>query len=153
MNLIPLILLFMAAFVLQYLFTFMQMKDFNMHYSTLRKMGRVAIGKVKGALRAGAIVMFAIDDEGIILDGRYLQGLTVLARCKVLKGFEGKDVGQLTEEDCKALRLSRSLTKGVLEASSNYIILLAGGEIPEPEAPLERLGSFLTGKGRRRAAQ
>ena len=47
MNLIPLILLFMAAFVLQYLFTFMQMKDFNMHYSTLRKMGRVAIGKVK----------------------------------------------------------------------------------------------------------
>ena len=52
MSLIPLMLLFLAAFMLQYLFTFIQMKDFNRHYSTLRKMGRVAIGKVKGVLRA-----------------------------------------------------------------------------------------------------
>ncbi len=64
MSLIPLMILFLAAFMLQYLFTFMQMKDFNRHYGSLRRMGRVAIGKVKGALRAGAIVMFAIDEEG-----------------------------------------------------------------------------------------
>ncbi len=74
MSLIPLMLLFLAAFMLQYLFTFIQMKDFNRHYSTLRKMGRVAIGKVKGVLRAGAIVMFAIDQQGTILAGDPCRG-------------------------------------------------------------------------------
>ena len=146
MNLIPLMILFLAAFMLQYLLTFIQMKDFNKSYSQLRKMGRVAIGKVKGDLRAGAIVMFAIDDQGIILKGKFMQGVTVLARCKDLNGFEGKDVGALTEADCKQLRLSRSLTKGVLEASSNYNILMAGGEIPTPPSPFERLGNFISGQ-------
>lgn len=146
MNLIPLMIIFMIAFVLQYLFTFIQMKDFNKQYGTLRRMGRVAIGKVKGAFRAGAIVMFAIDDEGYILAGRFMQGVTILARCKELNGFEGKDVGTLTVEDCKALRLSKSLTKGVLEASSNYNILMNGGEIPNPPTPFQRIGNFLTGK-------
>ncbi len=152
MSLIPLMLLFLAAFMLQYLFTFIQMKDFNRHYSTLRKMGRVAIGKVKGVLRAGAIVMFAIDQQGTILAGRSMQGVTVLARCKMLEGFEGKNVATLTEDDCRQLRLSKSLTRGVLEASSNYNILMAGGEIPEPPSPVEKLGNFLAGRGRKKAA-
>lgn len=148
MNLIPLMILFLVAFLVQYLLTFVQMKDFNRHYGTLRKMGRVAIGKVKGVLRAGAIVMFAIDEQGVILDGRSMQGVTVFARCKKLNGFEGKDVGLLTEQDCKELRLSKSLTRGVLEASSNYNILMSGGEIPIPPSPLEKLGGLLTGKAR-----
>lgn len=146
MNLMPLLILFLIAFMLQYLLTFIQMKDFNRSYSTLRKMGRVAIGKVKGVLRAGAIVMFAIDEQGIILTGKYMQGITVLARCKDLKGFEGKDVGNLTPEDCRSLKLSKSLTKGVLEASSNYNILMSGGEIPIPPSPFERLSNMLSGR-------
>lgn len=148
MNLIPLMILFLVAFMLQYLLTFIQMKDFNKHYGAMRRMGRVAIGKVKGVLRAGAIVMFAIDAEGTILAGRSMQGVTVFARCRELNGFEGKDVGTLKEEDCKALRLSKSLTKGVLEASSNYNILMAGGEIPTPPSPFEKLGNLITGKAR-----
>lgn len=139
MNLIPLMILFLAAFMLQYLFTFMQMKNFNQHYSFLRRKGRVAIGKVKGVFRAGAIVMFAIDEQGIILAGSYLQGVTVLARCRKLRGFEGKNVADLNEEDCRTLRLSKSLTKGVLEASSNYNILMAGGEIPEQPGLVQRM--------------
>ena len=148
MNLIPLMILFLAAFMLQYLLTFVQMKDFNKSYRTMRKMGRVAIGKVKGVLRAGAIVMFAIDEKGMILAGKSMQGVTVMARCKDLNGFEGKDVGSLTEEDCKALKLSKSLTRGVLEASSNYNILMSGGEIPTPPSPFEKLGNLITGKAR-----
>ncbi|MDO5145825.1 MAG: transcriptional regulator GutM [Eubacteriales bacterium] len=150
MNLIPLMILFLAAFLLQYLFTFMQMKNFNKHYSFLRKKGRVAIGKVKGVLRAGAIVMFAIDEQGMILAGSYLQGVTVLARCRKLQGFEGKNVARLTENDCKTLRLSHSLTRGVLEASSNYNILMAGGEIPEQPSPIKRM---INGMKRQKAAE
>ena len=57
MNLIPLIILFCIAFALQYLLTFLQMKHFMVSYRNLRQKGRVAIGKARGAFRAGAIYM------------------------------------------------------------------------------------------------
>ena len=46
------------AYVLQFLLTMIQMKDFNLNFRDLRKMGRVAIGKKKGGFVAGSIVMF-----------------------------------------------------------------------------------------------
>lgn len=132
------------AFTLQYVLTFVQMKSFTAHYSRLRKKGRVAIGKAKGAFNAGCIAMFAIDEDGIILEGSYMQGVTVFARAKNLNGFEGKDVGTLTEVDCKGL--AKPLKKSILEASSNYKVIMGGGEIVEPPSPLQRLGSFITPK-------
>ncbi|MDO5410002.1 MAG: transcriptional regulator GutM [Lachnospiraceae bacterium] len=148
MNMILLIILFLVAFALQYLLTFIQMRSFNEHYRNLRKQGRVAIGKSKGAIRAGAIAMFAINSEGIILEGSYLQGVTVFARFHTLKGFEGMDVGKLTAEDCKQLHLAKPLSKAVIEASSNYNILMSGKEIPEEPAPLTKVANLF----RRRSA-
>lgn len=139
MNIIPLIILFCAAFAMQYLLTFVQMKSFNASYRSLRKLGRVAIGKRKGALRAGAIAMFAIDESGNILKGSYMQGVTVFARFHELKGFEGIDVGKIRPEDCEKLHLAKSLIKAVQEASSNYNILINGGEIQEEPAPLTKV--------------
>lgn len=144
MNFWFLIICFGIAFILQYILTFAQMKSFTAYYSKLRKRGRVAIGKVKGGFRAGCIAMFAIDQNGIILEGGYMQGITVLARVKKLNGFEGKDVGRLTEADCK--NLAKPLTKSVLEASSNYNVIMGGGEVAEPQSPLQRLGNIFTVK-------
>ena len=59
-----------------------QMKSFNKFYTKLRKKGRVAIGKAKGGFHAGAIVMFAIDQDGVIIDGCFMRGFTMLARFK-----------------------------------------------------------------------
>ena len=143
MNLIPLIILFCIAFALQYLLTFLQMKHFMASYRRLRQKGRVAIGKARGAFRAGAIAMFAIDGSGSILEGSYLQGVTVFARARVLKGFEGMDVGDLKPRDCKRMRLSGPVTKAVLEASSNYRILMSGGELKEEPAPLTKAAGAL----------
>jgi DNA-binding transcriptional regulator of glucitol operon len=144
MNFWVLIVCFGTAFILQYVLTFIQMKSFTAHYSKLRRKGRVAIGKVKGGFNAGAIVMFAIDKDGIILEGSYMQGITVFARLKELKGFEGKDVGILTKADCK--NLAKPLTKAVLEASSNYKVIMGGGEVVEAPSPLQRLGNVFTAK-------
>ena len=47
-----------------------QMKNFASEFRALRIRGRVAIGKRKGLLTAGAIVMFLLDEEGFIRDGR-----------------------------------------------------------------------------------
>ncbi|MDD2981403.1 MAG: transcriptional regulator GutM [Hespellia sp.] len=146
MNLIPLIIIFICAFALQYLLTFIQMKSFNEHYRRLRKQGRVAIGKINGALHAGAIAMFSIDSEGVIMEGSYMQGVTVFARFKELKGFEGEDVAVLTMEQCRQMGLAKPISKAVVEASSNYNILMSGGVIPEKPAPLTQAFNFITGK-------
>lgn len=144
MNFWFLIICFGIAFLLQYILTFAQMKSFTAHYSKLRRRGRVAIGKIKGGFNAGCIAMFAIDQKGIILEGRYMQGVTVFARVKELKGFEGKEVGTLTKTDCK--NLAKPLTKAVLEASSNYNVIMGGGKVVEPLSPLQRLGNVFTAK-------
>jgi len=144
MNFWFLIICFGTAFILQYILTFIQMKSFTTHYSKLRRKGRVAIGKVKGGFNAGSIAMFAIDKDGIILEGSYMQGVTVLARVKELKGFEGKDVGILTKADCN--NLAKPLTKAILEASSNYNVIMGGGEVVESPTPLKRLSNIFTAK-------
>lgn len=138
MNIIPLIFIFCIAFALQYLLTFLQMKGFMRSYRELRQKGRVAIGKAKGAFRAGAIAMFAIDGSGVILEGSYLQGVTVFAKVRALQGFEGMDVGAIQAADCQNRHLSGPLTKAVLEASSNYRILMSGQELKEEPAPLTK---------------
>lgn len=143
MNIIPLIILFCIAFALQYLLTFLQMRSFMGFYRNLRQKGRVAIGKARGAFRAGAIAMFAIDGSGTILEGSYIQGVTVFARARELKGFEGMDVGGVQKEDCQRMRLPGPVTKAVLEASSNYRILMSGGELKEEPAPLTKAANAL----------
>ena len=65
----------LAAFCLQFLFQMVQMKSFNKFYTKLRKKGRVAIGKAKGGFHAGAIVMFAINQDGVIIDLQCLHDL------------------------------------------------------------------------------
>lgn len=69
----------LAAFCLQFFIQMVQMKSFINFISKLQKKGRVAIGKAKGGFHAGAIVMFAIDQDGVIIDGCFMRGFTMLA--------------------------------------------------------------------------
>ena len=129
------------AYVLQFLLTMIQMKDFNLNFRDLRKMGRVAIGKKKGGFVAGSIVMFAIDDEGIILKGMYLSGVTVLARFKEINDFNGVDITTITEDQVKPY--SKQVQKAILDASSNYITITNCGEIEEEKSPLQKLSGSI----------
>ena len=129
------------AYVLQFLLTMIQMKDFNLNFRDLRKMGRVAIGKKKGGFVAGSIVMFAIDDKGIILKGMYLSGVTVLARFKEINDFNGVDISTITEEQVKSY--SKQVQKSILDASSNYITITNCGEIEEEKSPLQKLSGSI----------
>ena len=90
----------LAAFCLQFLFQMVQMKSFNKFYTKLRKKGRVAIGKAKGGFHAGAIVMFAINQDGVIIDGCFMRGFTMLARFKNWDFFNGIGVGTIKKDDC-----------------------------------------------------
>ena len=129
------------AYVLQFLLTMIQMKDFNLNFRDLRKMGRVAIGKKKGGFVAGSIVMFAIDDKGIILKGMCLSGVTVLARFKEINDCNGVDISTITEEQVKSY--SKQVQKSILDASSNYITITNCGEIEEEKSPLQKLSGSI----------
>ena len=78
------------AFVIQFVLSSFQMKNFNNEFVRLRRKGKVAIGRKSGGFHAGAIVMFRIDEKGIIQESRKIEGTTFLARVKDFPGFEGR---------------------------------------------------------------
>ncbi len=133
-----------SMYFFQIVFGVMQIKNFTKAYNPLKKRGRVAIGKVNGAFRAGAIVMFAIDEKGYILEGQTMVGVTIFAKFKPLNNFNGKDIGLLHEENLA--RLNKPLRRAILNASLNYNTIMSGGEIPRALSPLEKLSNTFSRK-------
>ncbi|MBF0706046.1 transcriptional regulator GutM [Alkalihalobacillus hwajinpoensis] len=122
-----LIMLIGAAWLTQSLFGFLQIKHFNRKYAELRSLGRVAIGKRTGLLRAGTVVMFAIDKQNNILKAAKMQGVTVFSRVKKMKEFDGKNLLTLSEDDYKHVN---KLTRTAIEdALNSYEIISKGGEL------------------------
>lgn len=137
------VLLLGAMFLLQGVLSVIQMRHFSREFVKLRRRGKVACGRKSGGFHAGAIVLFLIDGEGIIREGRKLMGVTCFARVTGLPGFEGKFVGGLTEDDLP--RCGKNLRKAVLDARDTYNKFMAGEVIPEPPSPFQRAGRTLAG--------
>ena len=131
----------LAAFCLQFLFQMVQMKSFNKFYTKLRK--------AKGGFHAGAIVMFAIDQDGVIIDGCFMRGFTMLARFKNWDFFNGIDVGTIKKDDCATIGVS--LRRAVLNASSNYNTIMSGGEVLEKPSLFTRIGDKIYGVNKKKA--
>lgn len=127
-----------------------QMKNFASEFRALRIRGRVAIGKKKGLLTAGAIVMFLLDEEGFIRDGRRLAGVSVLARFRQFDGFNGQTL--LDVDASGDRRWTKSLRQAVDNARDNYRIVTDGGTAPDPLSPLAQLGASVKKIRRRPAA-
>ncbi len=122
-----LIILIGAAWLVQSILGFMQIRHFNKKYAEMRALGRVAIGKKTGAFRAGTVVMLAIDKRNKILRAAKIQGVTVFSRVKELKGFEGKYLLKISEEDFQGVdKLTRL---AIADALRSYDIISKGGEL------------------------
>lgn len=130
-------LVIMVAFLLQAVLSALQMRHFSKEFIKLRKQGKVACGRQAGGFHAGAIAMFLIDDNGIIREARKLEGVTCLARVKVMDGFEGKYVGSLTGEEVP--KSHKNLRKAVRDASLTYCKFMSGEEIIDPPSPFQRV--------------
>lgn len=144
-------LVILLAFGLQGVLTMAQMKHFAAEFCKLKKDGRVACGRKAGGFRAGAIVMFQIDEEGIIRCGRKLEGITFLARVRPLNGLEGRHIATLTEDDGPQ-KGHRNLRKAIADAALTYRKFTAGEVIPEPPSPFQKVGNTVTGVFRRKQA-
>ena len=143
------------AFLLQGALSFLQMRHFTNAFLELRRKGKVACGRKSGGFRAGAIVMFGIDDDGIIREARKLEGTTAFAKVKTMEGFEGRYIGSLTREDAPAKHVN--LGKAIEDAALTYRKYTAGEVIEDTavSGPLQQaedaIGNLL-GKFRQKAA-
>lgn len=140
---LSLLILVGIAFFLQGLLGFMQMRHLSDEFIRLRRKGRVAFGRKSGGFHAGAIVMFLIDDSGIIREGRKLEGITAFARVKPLEGFEGRAIGSLDETDGPP-KGHRNLCRAIADAALTYRKYTAGEVIEDPPTPFERAGAAIT---------
>ena len=140
---LALIIVVGVVFFLQGIFSFLQMRHLSNEFILLRRKGKEAFGRKSGGFHAGAVVMFRIDDEGIIQEGRKLEGLTAFARVTPLDGFEGRYIGSLTEEDGPAGH--KNLRKAIEDAALTYPKYTAGELIEEPPTPIQKAGNALSG--------
>ena len=131
------------AFLMQAILGFVQMRNLTDEFIKLRRKGKVAFGRKSGGFKAGAVVMFRIDEDGIVQEARKLEGTTAFARVKNMDGFEGRYLGDLTKEDAPKHHIT--LGKAIEDAALTYRKYTAGEEIennPLP-GPLEKAGNAI----------
>ena len=124
---ILLIILGVIAWTANCLFGLIQIKDFNKNYIELRKIGKVAIGRKKGYLRAGAVVLILIDKDGIVVSSRKMQGVSVFARVRELKGLEGRSLSNITKEDLNGF--NKIMRVAILDAIKIYNTFKGGENV------------------------
>lgn len=112
------IILGIIMWVLNFVFGMIQIKDFNRNYIEMKRIGRVVIGRKKGFIQAGTVVLILIDNEDRIVKCKKMQGVTVLARVKEFKGLEGRKIGEISEKDLSFY--NRLLRVSVLDAIKNF---------------------------------
>ena len=107
----------------------------------MKQFGRVVIGRAKGGIRCGSIVMFAVDKNGYILRSVYIKGVSVLSRFKNLEIFNGKNIVELCLVDMNTFPIQ--VKKAIMNAFHNYVTVVNGGTIKEPKSPLVNLINLL----------
>ncbi|MCR5756635.1 MAG: transcriptional regulator GutM [Selenomonas sp.] len=112
------ILLAASMWVLQLVLGLWQFQRFNAHVKTLRRLGRVAIGKAKGGFRSGAVVLICINDAGKIIYSEKMLGRTVFAAFQEMPELNNKFLPMISVQDCEGL--GKQVTTAVLNARQDY---------------------------------
>ncbi|MBW6410511.1 transcriptional regulator GutM [Clostridium weizhouense] len=117
-SVVFLIIVGITIWILNFIFGLFQIKDFNKNYIELRKLGKVAIGRKKGMINSGTVVLIRIQNDGLILESRKMQGVTVAARVKRFEGLENMYIDKIQENDLNGF--NKPLKKAILDAVKNY---------------------------------
>jgi glucitol operon activator protein len=84
-----LIIVAIVAWTAQIGMSFFQIRAFNRMIQSMAKKGNVKIGRTKSRWKARTIVVLVEGNDGVIIDGRVLNGMTVFARPKTLPELIG----------------------------------------------------------------
>lgn len=117
-SILVLIIIAIVVWILNFTLGLIQIKDFNKNYIELRKLGKVAIGRKKGVITSGTIVLIRIENDGLILESRKMQGFTIAARVRQFEGLENMYIDKIEEDNLK--QFNKPLKKAILDAVKNY---------------------------------
>lgn len=126
--------LMISAYLAQIFLGMKQIKHFNEIYQALRRQGKVAIGRRAGKIKAGTLVLFAVDEQGKILAAQKMQGVTVLAKFHEMSAFVGEDIHYLDRYH-PLVRTENKLVGQAIENAREIYLRVAVGNYQE-EKPL-----------------
>ncbi|MDO5027480.1 MAG: transcriptional regulator GutM [Tissierellia bacterium] len=127
-----------GMYILQYVFTYLQMNSFRKYFSKFIRDGKVAIGIKKGAIKAGSIVLFCVNDIGIISNCAYVHGVSVFARFKEYSIFNKMNIKDLDLELLNNMKLEKNVKLAILNAKENFIKAENGLEIEMEKSPVQK---------------
>ncbi|MFC6181351.1 transcriptional regulator GutM [Lactiplantibacillus daowaiensis] len=115
-----------AAFLLQGLLGFVQIKNFSQNYSDMRQQGRVLIGKNPKRLQSGSLLLLSIDIDGNIQEARIMKGVTIFAHFKPLPLLQQRNIAEVAADNTTMQQIDK-LTRGcILNAYRNFVNFKTG---------------------------
>ncbi len=105
----------LAFMVIQALGTYVQVQQYKKAVRRLHKKGNIGIGSKRSRIRNN-IVIIACDNQGKIVDGELMEGLTVFTKFKQIPDIIGKDIFLLKEEYEALSKKEKKQIKGHLQA-------------------------------------
>ncbi len=85
-------ILILGAFSLQIAFTIMQIKSYQKNLSQMMQKGKIIIGRQRGMLSSGCVIIIRIDDEFNVIESRCMKGVTVFNRFKKYDEINKKNI-------------------------------------------------------------
>ncbi|MFC6169991.1 transcriptional regulator GutM [Loigolactobacillus jiayinensis] len=124
------ILIIFVAFILQAGLGFLQLQNFTHHYQTLRRQGRVLIGRNPKRFQAGTLLLVALDQDGVIRACQLMKGVTIFARFQTITRFNGQRFIELVT-DYKQLAPEPRLLRQCLLNAYQTLIKYHSGQLNE----------------------
>lgn len=121
MNVLILGIFIAAAFLLQALMGYFQIRNFAHNYHEVRQDGRVLIGKNPRRFRQGSLMLIGLDHDDRIQEIRVMKGLTVFSRFRDVNQFGGELVAEVGADYTALQKLSRTERECFLNAYRNYV--------------------------------
>ncbi|MCW6110820.1 transcriptional regulator GutM [Clostridium sporogenes] len=115
---IKIVIVIGLAWLLQTALGFLQFKNFNKNFKELRQKGRVVIGKNRGRVKRGSVILIAIDDNCSILESRIMKGITILARFKPMEILNNQNLHSINPNILKNLDQQTALV--IQDGIKNY---------------------------------
>ncbi|MFZ7120387.1 MAG: transcriptional regulator GutM [Eubacteriaceae bacterium] len=108
--------------IVQGLLTYFQINNYRNSVSEIRKQGNLFVGQVKGKLKAGSIVLMALDSSGNIINAKAMTGITVFNRFRSFPEIIGNNIysNQQWLESIKNKQVVKAIRKGI-EAMNNQM--------------------------------
>jgi DNA-binding transcriptional regulator of glucitol operon len=141
--------LFAGLYIVQSIFSMIQIKSFNKEFQALRRKGKVVVGKKSGHFAAGSILLFLVSDDGLILEAIKMQGISVLARFKKFDKFNGLELLSLNPSHPLVKKQMKLTRKAIENGRELYIRFLAGAMEEEHYSAISPFGvnvSYAFGK-------